>query len=149
MNFVFRVQKDERLYVTYDWISNGHWMLRRSCAFLGRLKSISDLEPGYYSLGYAQPAEPLVLDILKVIPKNFDGFEAAEVSDTARIWKLEGGGFAVRFVIVKSKNFEAFIAPNYVDLLAKAHHFKIKNEGPVALFNADETLFGLVMPVRK
>ena len=148
----FKLEKEGRIYVNDDWITNGHWMLRKDAIhrlFKAGYKAYKPLmellfwKNGKYEDGvFIDDKTP---DMLHVIPSP-DNYVELNPPKIARIHD-NGEVFAYEYESTM-QDFKVGIQPGYYPLCKAAQQVKGKGEKfPVTLF-AGGDLFGIIMPVR-
>lgn len=156
MNAKFSVTKTERLYITDEWLSNGHWAVKRDVAphlprhGVGKaLRPLCVLQNGTYPEGMGDPISRTdKLADMNVFPKLSDEYVQIFPTKNARLREadmLEVLGFVWAS---KNKHVLVTIGPRYVPLLHNADKVMAKRgNGPIILM-LHEGLMGYVMPVR-
>lgn len=149
MKCVFTLDKSKVHHVTEDWVSNGHWAIRRDRLVVDRKNPlrrplmklvqypIGRYEPGFLP-SYNKPA-----DITAVIPKTLNNYSAATLTRDA---KYDDG--AIRYVILQSETTTAGIAPEYVPLLSLGTEVLIKDRTSPIVVRQDDEVVAVIMPVR-
>ncbi len=163
----FKIGKEERLVVSPEWISNGHWMLRRSVAehvvktnaagMRSVLRPILNLKEGNYRSGMAHGPFGVMPDMAQVledinsfadiVTQRFEGKEHnfKEMSLTPCRATI-GSNNAVMSYVYQADGFEVGLDPKYTSLLDLATKALVKSPtGAIHLFNVNE-LIALVMP---
>lgn len=145
----FRAPKSARYYVIGDWITNGHWAVKKpaieSTTLYPAVKWLRLLPDGTYEGG--EKTGQSTPDMARVIPSGIDRrFHKATVTSEARFCLKTK---TIRYVLLKTEDgTKAGVAPEYVQLLLAAEEILIQcSLTPIVLRSAGE-IIGLVMPVR-
>lgn len=150
---VFKVDKMKRHYVTREWVSNGHWAIKREVLVVDKknplrkpLMALATLTDGKHEFGELCVGEA-VPDINRFVP-NLDGYEKAEITRDAKFGFACHGEPQIVYIILQSKSATAGIAPEYLPLLSLGDEILIKNKLlPIVVRKCGE-LVAVVMVVK-
>ena len=142
------IPKDDVLYVTKKWLTNGHWILDVDYIRHHKLKpfiNYVDKMHGRYNFGMWE--SDTIPDIERILPK-LAGYE-----DLTVVGATVNPAGVIESINYVSVDREVKINPFYSTLLhlpntkAKAH--KTKNNSTIAIVAlANEAIIGCVMPLR-
>lgn len=147
----FSLDRGERLYITGDLISNGHWLIKRHAALVAMapkpLASLLSLREGKYFDGISGGLSTEdTMDLAQVIPKR-EGYERLEGPQAVQFRNGDGIGA----YIYQGRDFKIGVEPNYTPLLRMGYAFAKGPREPILVLD-DETLNGellaVVMPIR-
>lgn len=148
----FNIPKKNKIHILEDWLTNGHWALKRSFLLSPILrkdvyKEFRDFllwEPGSYEDG-ARYSTTLP-DMNRVIPSSMDGYAEGILTEKAN---FEPAAECIRWVeLTGPEDRRSGVAPEYVPLVKIAMpYLHEKNTMPIVLKFNDE-IVGLLMPVR-
>lgn len=148
----FKIPKKNKIHILEDWLTNGHWALKRSFLLSPILrkdvyKEFRDFllwEPGSYEDG-ARYSTTLP-DMNRVIPSSLDGYFPATITKEAC---YDPSDESFRYVVLKAEDgIKVGIAPEYVPLLKCVERVLIKDNGGAIVLEWNGEIVGLVMPVR-
>ena len=143
MKPVFNIRKDENLYITDTWFSNGHWVFKRDILKFPRcpkpLLALENLKFGRYIRGIVggAPTEielPNMFD--SVIPKR-EGYRLVSDFPIGVTFKNETEVSAYKYrvdVTSGQTEFEIGVAHRYVPLLSLGYAFAKTSSEPILLF---------------
>jgi hypothetical protein len=151
----FTLDKNERLYLTEKYVSNGHWLLTRTACNVARMLKITkafdlldSMHVGRYDTGISGgktcDVKPDMLD--SVIPVR-DGYKPVSKSPVGVVFD----GTTVRTYKYSSDGFETGINPKYVPLLELGHAHAKDADHPILILDSKDLngeLMAVIMPVR-
>ena len=155
----FKLDRSGNHYTSPEWLSNGHWMLKRAWVatrpeLAKVLKPLVEARHGrhYGAIDHDNAYNPEAPDFRNVIPSR-DGYQEATLTNEARIGyggnplKPVSGGLVG--VFLASGSYRVCIGGAYMPLLFSATRILISDRlKPILLIDADDEICGVIMPVR-
>lgn len=153
VDLIFKVKTTETLYLSDEWLSNGHWMIKRKDAHnmigtrkhLRGLKEILKIKEGRYVLGKNKAP----------IPGPFPNFAIPDIEAGPRtkLWLSNEvrwrNGKLRSIALLNNKGNKIFVNPVYYALFEP---FKLYGDGdmePVLVRNKLDQDIGCIMPMRE
>lgn len=163
MKPTFKVKNSDRFYVTPDYVTNGHWlikkdMIRKNYQAPKPLTYVLDYKPGTYHEGFAKGmTSEKIMEIDHVIPKR-DGYllltrnpVGCEFSDdTIKAYIFESEELIENDDGIAEK-IRIGIQPQYVPLLRMGFAFAKDSRSAILILagnTLNDDLIGVVMPIR-
>lgn len=150
----FTIDKNDRLYLDKDYLSNGHWLVHRRSLGVRHslvqkeLLKVQNVALGAYQEGYGQEQCGTIPDFAQAIPKR-DGYKPLGKEVRAYIPDYTWPSIYV----FRLSLGEEWIGINYkyLPLLSLGHAFGRNKESPILVLDSDDLngeLLAVVMPMR-
>jgi len=159
----FKINKSDRLYITDDYFSNGHWIVARNsiqkridCPVSKQLQQLLCLRNGAYYDGPTGFPKEYSGDITRVIPKRD---EYLPIIDTPAGVKFVGNAIHAYYFFIQKideetredQSFQIYVDPSYVPLIRLGYGFAKSKLDPILILKEQDInsdLVGAVMPMR-
>ena len=140
----------DRIFVTQDYLSNGHWLVVRknlNKEGLKMFKPLQDKKEGtYYGKDFGDPTTP---DMTQVIPKR-DGYKPLNFEPSRVIFKNESIDIS-SYVYSVQDSHEIGVDVTYAPLLTLGYAYSKDKNSPIIVLNSNDLngdLIAVVMPRR-
>ena len=155
----FKIGRNERLYVSDEYISNCHWAIRKDAlsayapkSLLNAFKHVSKLQVGSYVLGYALGRDELGIDIGRAFRVSSSPIKKLSKEPCGVMFAPKGvHAYLFETVpVIGESNFKVAINPNYVPLMALGECYAPDSNGKVEIVNPDTgKTVAVIMPIRQ
>lgn len=152
LNLTFKLDSKSRMYITDEFYTNGHWLVRRASLVKSKhlnsaFKPLVNMPNGSYDNGYKnERTKDTTPNIQSIIP-SLSEYKLALLSGRVTI-----GYSQINQVEIESedKSVNCLIDPLYLPLLSLGKVFIISGEKPIIITDeVDDTIVALIMPIRK
>lgn len=155
----FKIGSHERILIDEEFISNGHWAIRRDCAVrvskdLKPFKSLLSVQHGHYSQGIGEGVVGKCPDIGAIFPKDltpyietFEQLDGVEFGfdDEVSAFKIKSLAKYVDGQKVE-ESFTVGIDPKYMPLLRVGKILVRDPKSPIIATDNDGSVLCVVMP---